>query len=222
MKIAHELWNITFGIENGKHGFLWPYLYHTVYASVIGLAVGVLSGYFVGVLLSEVKFLDQSFRPFIIFLNNVPRILIIPLIIIIFGFGPTSEVVSASIIVFYVTFFNAYEGGRQVDPAIVSFVRVLGGKRRDVLTKVRFYNALVWTAAQLPNATAFGVLGTITAEVLGTGNGIGYLIVIDLSEFNTTQLFALLVVTAFFGFGLIQVTRVIVRSSLRWNRAMSA
>jgi NitT/TauT family transport system permease protein len=220
-RIAGELWAITFGISHGMHWYLLPYLEHTVEASILGVIVGVLSGYFVGLFLSEVKFLDEVLRPIIVFLNTVPRILVIPLIIIIFGFGQTSEIIAASITVFYVIFFNAYQGGRSSDPAIITFVKVLGAKRIDILTRVRAYNALVWTAAQMPNATAFGLLVTITAEILGTGNGIGYLIFLDMSYLDTSQLFALMAVTSVYGFLLVNVTRLIVKSALKWNREVT-
>jgi NitT/TauT family transport system permease protein len=217
-RMVQELWTITLGSEAG---FLFPYMARTIVASLFGLLVGVLVGYSVGVLLSESRLLDQTLRPYIMFINNVPRILVIPIIIIVFGFGQVSEVISSSIVVFFVIFFNSYQGGRLIDPAVVSFCKVLGASRKDILMNVRVYNSLLWTVAQLPNAAAFGLLGTITAEVLGTGSGVGYLIVIDLSEFNTTQMFALILVTAVYGFILITITQYLVGFLLRWNREIS-
>jgi NitT/TauT family transport system permease protein len=214
-KIYNEIIKITIGSQKG---FLFGYLWHTVQAAVIGLVTGFLGGYVAGVLLSESKLLDNTLRPYLIFINNIPRILIIPIIIIIFGFGQTSEVIAASIGVFYIIFFNAYEGGRSVDPALISFSKILGAKRRDILFNIRLYNALVWSLAQLPNAASFALLGTITAEVLGTGNGIGYLIVIDLSNFDTTGMYALILVTALFGFTLILAVERAGKSLIKWNR----
>jgi NitT/TauT family transport system permease protein len=224
--IYQSLYSITlgsvqssnFGSTTYIHGFLWPFLLHTVYASIGGVAIGVTSGYLIGVILSEVKILDEAFRPYVLFLNNIPKILVIPLVMIIFGFGEVSEMLCSAMVVFFVIFFNAYQGGRLVDPAILSFCRVLGASRLAVLRNVRVYNSLLWTIAQLPNAMAFGLLAALTAEVLGTGTGIGYLITIDLADFNTAQLFALILVTAVYGVGILVITRFAILRLVKWNK----
>ena len=113
-----------------RRGFLWPHLVSTVGATMLGLVVAVVTGFFVGLGLSQNRLLAAVFNPFIVALNSLPRIAMVPLITMIFGLGLASKVVTAWFIVFFLMFFNAFKGGVSIEQHLIDFCRTLGGSNR--------------------------------------------------------------------------------------------
>lgn len=205
--------------SGGHVGDLGAAVWSTLYASLMGFAMGMITGFVAGTLLAEIHFLDRTFRPYIIFINNLPRIVLIPIILLIFGFGLVSKVLSASLIVFFIVFFNAYEGGRQIEPEVIHMCKILGASRMQLLVNVRLFKSLEWVYGALPNAVAFAILGAITAEVLGAEGGLGNLIVLDLSFFKTNELFSVLIIIGFLGVALSVLAEILGKKLLRWAPA---
>lgn len=182
---------------------VWPHLWLTLQATLVGLVVGVGSGFLVGMTLSRSRFLADVFNPFIVAFNSMPRIAFVPLITMFFGLGLASKVVTSWFVVFFLVFFNTYKGGRSVERELVDFCRTLGGSPRQILWRVRIPTAAAWTFAALPNAISFALIGVVLAEFVGSTTGMGYLMITALATLNATDMFAAVTLLSIVGIALV-------------------
>jgi len=138
-------------------------------------------------------------RPFLILFNAIPRIAIIPIIILIFGATAVTDAVTAFIVVFFLVFYNAAEGAASVSVEMIQNAELLGNSKARIMWSVRWPYALAWTFVSLPNAIAFGLVGTVTAEVFTGGDGIGYQLSLAIGAVNATLIFSVVVILAVVG-----------------------
>jgi NitT/TauT family transport system permease protein len=213
-QIVSRLYDWTLG---AKAGYLWPHLWSTLGATMIGLVVAVVSGFFVGLLFSQKRELAVVFNPFIVALNSLPRIAFVPLITMIFGLGLASKVVTAWFIVFFLVFFNTFKGGMAIEKEVLDFCRTLGANERQLTWSVRIPNALAWTFTALPNAVSFSLIGVVISEFVGSTTGMGYLIIVSLATTNAGDMFASLTVLSLVGVILVTVFQLLERRLLRWS-----
>lgn len=213
-QIVSRLWDWTVG---AKAGFLWPHLWATLSATMVGLVVAVVSGFFVGLLFSQKRELAIVFNPFIVALNSLPRIAFVPLITMIFGLGLASKVVTAWFIVFFLVFFNTFKGGMAIEKELLDFCRTLGATERQLTRSVRIPNALAWTFTALPNAVSFSLIGVVISEFVGSTTGMGYLIIVSLATLNAGDMFASLTVLSVVGVTLVSLFQMLERRLLKWS-----
>jgi NitT/TauT family transport system permease protein len=195
--VARELWGLFTGANSVDP--VWPYLAASLEAAIIGLAAGTAIGALAGLLLSNSRNADRVLSPFIVAVNAVPRIALIPVIVIIVGPTRLSSVVTAITVVFFVVFYNAYEGGRKVSPEMLRSARLLGYSSKAIMLRIRLRYVIAWTFAALPNAISFSLLAVVTAEVLTGAEGIGKLIVTALDTISATLTFAVVIILAVVG-----------------------
>jgi NitT/TauT family transport system permease protein len=212
--IGQQLWNWTFGTQAG---FLLPHLASTLGATLLGLVVATTTGFLVGLLLSQSPIMAKTLNPFIVSLNSLPRIAMVPLITMVFGLGLLAKVVTAWFVVFFLIFFNTFKGSVSIEKHLLQFCQTLGGTPRQIMWSVRVPSALAWTFAALPNAISFSLVAVVIAEFVGTTKGMGYLIVTALSTLNATEMFAAITVLGLSGIALVAIAERVERRLLRWS-----
>ena len=212
-RIAVRLW---FWLQPGRNS-VWPHLAMTLEATAVGLFVGVSSGFAVGLLLSQNRFLARVLNPFIVAANSTPRIAFVPLITMLFGLGMASKVATSWFVVFFLVFFNTYKGGRSLEREQVDFCRTLGATPSSILWRVRIPTAAAWTFASLPNAISFALIGVVLAEFVGSTTGMGYLMITSLATLNATDMFTAITLLSAVGVGLVMLVRVLERRLLFWS-----
>jgi NitT/TauT family transport system permease protein len=178
-------------VEHGtSFGSIWLQIWTTMEEAILGFLLGTAGGIVVGVLLGQVRFLSEVLSPYIKAVNALPRIVLGALFVIILGLGMSSKVVLAAFLVFFVVFFNAYQGVREVDGNFVNNARILGASRIQVVRNVVIPSAMTWIIASLHVAFGFAVIGAIVGEVLGAQHGLGVLITDSQNNFNADGIFA--------------------------------
>ena len=178
-------------VQHGTNqGSIWLQIYTTMEEAVFGFLIGVAAGIVVGVLLGQFRFLSEVLSPYIKAVNALPRIVLGALFVIVLGLGISSKIVLAAFLVFFVVFFNAYQGVREVDGNLVNNARILGASRLQVIRNVVLPSAMTWIIASLHVAFGFAVIGAIVGEVLGAQHGLGVLITDSQNNFNTDGIFA--------------------------------
>lgn len=177
-----------------QHGYIVGDVITTMSETIAGLVVGAVVGVVLGVLLASNRFLGAVFEPLLVLLNSIPRVTLVPLFILWFGFKFQSKMVSAVALVLFVVFFATYAGIKDVDPTLVASARVLGAKRIDIIRHVLVPSALTWIFSSLRSAVGFALIGAVVAEYFGANAGVGYRIVYSESNFNTAGVFAGLVI----------------------------
>lgn len=173
---------------------IWSYLAKTIEATLIGGGSGVIVGGVVGLLFSNYRWLSDIAQPYVVAINSIPRIALIPVVILIAGPTVAGTSLSAAIVVVFIIFFNAYEGGRSVPTQMIENVALLGGSRRQVMTRLRAPYVVVWTIAALPNAISFSLIGVVTTEILSGVPGLGYLILQGLTNLDSNLIFAVILI----------------------------
>ena len=175
-------------------GSIWLQIWVTLKEALLGFLFGVSTGIVLGVLLGQIRFLAEVLGPYIKVINALPRIVLGSIFFVAFGFGTTSKVLLASVLVFFVVFFNAFQGVREVDRNLVANARVLGASRWQVVRNVVLPSALVWIIASLHVAFGFSIIGAIVGEFLGAQKGLGLVISNSQNNFNPDGVFAAMVI----------------------------
>jgi NitT/TauT family transport system permease protein len=189
----------------------------TVSNTLLGFFVGVSSGFAAGLYLGRDPFLAAILEPYIVAFNTLPRIALVPLVTLLFGFGVVSKVVNAWLIVFFIVFFNTFEGVKNVDRDLVNAARMLGASRGQILRTVYLPSALAWTFASLSPAISFALIGVVIAEFLGGDTGIGYLIISSLATLEAADMMVALLVLGTVGIILAALAKRLEIYLLRWQ-----
>ncbi|WP_233713247.1 ABC transporter permease, partial [Amaricoccus solimangrovi] len=142
-------------------------LTETVLGYVIGTALGVAAGVWLGLSRGAYRILD----PFIKALNAIPRVVLAPIFVLWLGRGLWSKVALSVTLVFFITFFNAMQGVREVNPVVLANARILGARRHALLTTIYFPAAASWILSSLRTSVGFAVVGAIIGEYLGPRPG---------------------------------------------------
>ena len=171
-------------------GSLWGHLAATLEESILGLLIGAALGISLGFSLGRSPLVASIFDPYIKMLNAVPRVVLAPLFLLWFGLGIWSKVALAVTLVFFVMFFNTYQGVRDADRVLVDNVRMLGANERQLVRHVLIPSALTWIFSSLQTSLGFAMVGAVVGEYLGSTRGLGYVIAQAEGTFDTTGVFA--------------------------------
>jgi NitT/TauT family transport system permease protein len=198
-------------------GAIWGHLAVTLEEAVLGLIVGGVLGIGLGFVLARSPFAARVSDPYIKMLNAVPRVVLAPLFLLWFGLGIWSKVALAVTLVFFVMFFNTYQGVRDADRVLIDNVRMLGASERQLVRHVLVPSALTWIFSSLQTSLGFAMVGAVVGEYLGSARGLGYVISQAEGTFDTTGVFAgmfvLAVVVVIVSAGVTRVERYL----LRWK-----
>lgn len=195
---------------------VWPYLYITAIGTVVGTAIGIVAGAVVGLLFAEVRALSDIAQPFVVVLNSVPRIALIPIIVLIAGPTLTSSIINVALVVFFLAFFNAFNGGRQIKSAMVENALLLGASRWQIMLRLRSPYVLLWTFAVIPNAISFGLVVAVTNELLTGLKGMGALLLTATANLEAGLTFGVIIILAVVGVILYGLAEIVRRRATRW------
>ncbi|HEX9067325.1 MAG TPA: ABC transporter permease [Ktedonobacterales bacterium] len=187
---------VTWVTEGTAQGPLWKQIAATLQEAVYGFLIGVVLGVIFGVVLGTNRFLADILGPFIKAANSIPRVVLGSVFVIGMGFGIESKVALAVVLVFFIVFFNAFQGVREVDRDIIANARILGASRRQLTTSVILPAALTWIIASLHTSFSFALVGAVVGEYLGALEGMGLMIQTAQANFNNNGVFAALVILA--------------------------
>jgi NitT/TauT family transport system permease protein len=190
--IARRVWTWA------ASGFIWPHLAVTLEEAVLAFVAGTALGIAAGFVLARLPRASDVFSPYIRVLNALPRVVLAPLFLLWFGLGIWSKVALGVTLVFFVVFFNTYQGVRDVARVLVDNARVLGASEADLIRHVFGPSALTWIFSSLQTSIGFAIVGAVVGEYLGASRGIGYVISQAEGTFDTTGVFAGLAVLSVF------------------------
>jgi NitT/TauT family transport system permease protein len=198
---------------------LWIATYFTLKNTMWGFATGVTSGFALGLLLGRSDRLSEIFYPYITAFNSVPRIALAPIIILAFGIGDASKIVTAWLVVVFLVFFNTFEGARAVDRDHINAARLLGAGEWQVTRTVIVPSTMAWLFASLTPAVSFALIGVIVGEFIGAEHGIGRTIIESEARGEAAGMMVAVFVLMVVGMILATVVRRIQTYLLRWRPA---
>src|SRR4051812_12579111 len=191
----------TWFTDGTSQGSIWLQIRVTMQEAVLGFLIGSVLGIVFGVLLGRSRFLSDVCAPFIKGANAIPRIVLASLFVIWFGFGMSSKIATAVVLVFFAVFFNAFQGAREVDRTLIDNARILGASRRQVMTSIVLPSATTWILASLHTAFGFALIGAIVGEYTGADKGIGLLIAHSQGTFNSAGIYAGMIISTVLALG---------------------
>lgn len=193
--IWNQIW--TWITEGTAEGPLWVQILVTLEEAVIGFLIGVVLGVIFGVVLGRNRFLSDVLGPYIKAANSIPRVVLGSVFAIGFGvLGIQSKVALAVVLVFFIVFFNAFQGVREADRNLLANARILGASPWKLTTSVILPSALTWIIASLHTSFSFALVGAVVGEFLGSVEGLGQLIKIAQGNFNANGVFAAMAILA--------------------------
>jgi NitT/TauT family transport system permease protein len=198
-------------------GSIWDNLWVTAKEAFGGFLLGTLAGVVIGILLGSNRYLSAVVGPYIRIVNSIPRIILGSIFIVAFGLGAFPKVLLAAVLVFFIVFFNAFQGVREVDQNLIANVRVLGASPLQVARHVTIPSAMTWIIASLHTAFGFAIVGALVAEVLGAQKGIGLIISQAQGTFDPNTVFACMVIIAVVTLGAEFLISLLEHSLLKWR-----
>jgi NitT/TauT family transport system permease protein len=199
------------------YGSFWLQIWVTLEESLLGFVAGVTSGVLLGVLLGEIPYLADVVGPYIKIVNALPRIVLGSVFVMWLGLGMPSKVVLAAVLVFFVVFFNAFQGVRSVDRNLIANVRILGASRFQVIWHVVFPSAMTWIIASLHVALGFAIIGAIVGEFLGAQQGLGLVIATAQNTFDANGVFGAMLVIGIIALSAEVLMGILEKKLLSWQ-----
>ena len=188
-------------------------LVETVLAFVIGTVLGLACGLWLALAPTASLILD----PYIKAVNSMPRVILAPIFSLWFGLGIWSKVALAVTLVFFIVFFNVYQGVREVSPVVLANARMLGANQRQLLRTVYLPSATSWVFSSLHTSVGLAFVGAVVGEYLGSARGVGYLILQAEGTFDVNTVFAGIVVLTGFALLLDALVGVVERRLMKWQ-----
>jgi len=179
-------------------GKIYPHLAITLWETLLAFAIGSVLGLVVGLWLALSPTASALADPYIKALNAMPRVILAPIFAVWFGLGVLSKVALGVTLVFFIVFFNVYQGVKEVSPVVLANARMLGASRRQLLRYVYLPSATAWVFSSLHTSVGMAFVGAVVGEYLGSAKGVGYLILQAEGVFDINTVFAgILVLTVF-------------------------
>jgi NitT/TauT family transport system permease protein len=159
-----------------QSGIILNNVFITLYEAFMSFVLGALAGVLVGFVLARSELWSRVLNPFIQVLNALPRLVFAPIFFLLFGLDENSKIALGFSLVFFIVFFNAYQGVREVDRNVFNNVRMLGANERQMAWHVLLPSALTWILTSLHTSVGFAMVGAVVGEYLGAARGLGHVI----------------------------------------------
>ncbi|CAA9332612.1 MAG: Hydroxymethylpyrimidine ABC transporter, transmembrane component, partial [uncultured Microvirga sp.] len=205
------------GFKEFASGDIWRHLYVTLLETVLAFAFGAAGGIAFGFLFARRELLAAVFDPYIKAANALPRVVLAPIFALWFGLGIWSKVALGFTLVFFIVFFNVYQGVREVSPVVLANAKMLGMNERQLLRHVYWPSALTWMFSSLHTSVGFALVGAVVGEYLGSSAGLGYKIQQAESVFDVTGVFAGMVILSIFVIMIDALVTIIENRLLVWR-----
>ena len=212
LKVAGRIW-VWFVTEADIYRHLGITLLETLLAFGIGSVLGLGAGLW----LALQPMASAILEPYVKALNSMPRIILAPIFAVWFGLGIGSKVALGVTLVFFIVFFNVYQGVKEVSPVVLANARMLGARPRQLLRHVYLPSATSWVFSSLHTSVGLAFVGAVVGEYLGSSQGVGYLILQAEGSFDINTVMAGIVVLTAFALVLDAVVGRIERRLMKWQ-----
>ncbi len=195
---------------------LWQNALTTLIATVIGFGIAVVFGVAMGIAIGLWRPVYAALYPLMVAFNSIPKVAIVPILMLWFGIGLATSTLTAFILCFFPIVVNMAVALATIEPELKDVLRALGAHERDIVLKVGIPRSLPYLFAALKIAITLAFVGAVIAETVAGGNGIGHLILVASSNFNTPLMFAGLIVIAAMAIGMYAIFAVMDKRFTGW------
>ena len=195
---------------------IWVNAFQTLYTTVLGFLIAIVFGFTLGVAVGASALLYQALYPLLVGFNSIPKVAVVPILVLWFGIGTVPAVITAFLISFFPIVVNVATGIATLEPELQEVLRSLGARRMDILRKVSIPRAMPYFFASLKIAITLAFVGSVIAETVAANSGIGHLMLQASSSFRVPLVFAGLLVIAFLGIVMYAIAAVIEARFTGW------
>lgn len=227
LKVLGRIWSWFMPVEIAPNSWfpdglpgradIYIHLGVTLLETVLAFVLGTLAGMALGLWLGLSPVVSAVLDPFIKAANSMPRVILAPIFAMWFGLGIWSKVALAVTLVFFIVFFNVYQGIREVSPVLIANARMLGANQHQLLRTVYLPSATSWVFSSLHTSVGLAFVGAVVGEYLGSARGVGYLILQAEGTFDVNSVFAGIMVLTVFALLLDALVGRIERSLMTWQ-----
>ena len=196
---------------------IYSHLGVTLIETVLAFGIGAVGGLGGGLWLALSPMASALLEPYIKAMNSMPRIILAPIFAVWFGLGIASKVALGVTLVFFIVFFNVYQGVKEVSPVILANARMLGASNRQLLRHVYLPSATSWVFSSLHTSVGLAFVGAVVGEYLGSASGVGYLIHQAEGVFDINTVMAGILVLTGFALALDGAVGRIERHLMKWQ-----
>jgi len=200
-------------------GELWTYLWPSLVIFAAGLTIAAVIGIATGLLLARYWVIDVALGVNITFLNSIPAVALVPLIVLWAGFESTAKIIVLFLFAFFPMVINTYQGVKNVDPRLIEVGRSFRCSERQLWANIVLPGALPFIVTGLRLAVGRGLIGMVLADQYTAISGIGYLIVRTAATYQVDKMFVPIVTLGILGIALTALLRVLERRVAPWTLA---
>ncbi len=227
VKVAGRIWSwfMPFAVDanalfpEGLPGRadIYIHLGTTLLETVLAFGIGTFLGLAAGLWLALAPTASAILDPYIKAANSMPRVILAPIFAMWFGLGIWSKVALAVTLVFFIVFFNVYQGVKEVSPTVLANARMLGANQKQLLRTVYLPSATSWVFSSLHTSVGLAFVGAVVGEYLGSARGVGYLILQAEGTFDVNTVFAGIVVLTAFALVLDGIVGRVEKKLMKWQ-----
>jgi NitT/TauT family transport system permease protein len=199
-------------------GSIWQHLTATVSAAAVGYVLGSAGGVITGLLVGLSPRVEAVLSPFIIALYSLPKVALAPFFIIFLGIGIESKIALVTITVYFLLLYNTLDGLRDIDRSWASAYRIMGANRRETVRNVMLPAIMPWVFSGLRIAVRYAFTAAVLGELIAGNQGIGFLIENAAGNFNSSGIFAGVLLLVICSVGATQIITRVERAVLHWHR----
>lgn len=196
---------------------IYSHLAVTLTETLLAFAIGSGAGLGTGLWLALSPMASAILEPYIKAMNSMPRIILAPIFAVWFGLGMGSKVALGVTLVFFIVFFNVYQGVKEVSPVVLANARMLGASQKQLLRHVYLPSATSWVFSSLHTSVGLAFVGAVVGEYLGSSQGVGYLILQAEGSFDINTVMAGIVVLTVFALVLDGLVGRIEKHLMKWQ-----
>jgi NitT/TauT family transport system permease protein len=199
----------------------WGHTWMTVYVTLVGFAYALVVGVALGVVLGRVRWLELTLNPFIIATQVIPKVALLPLFIVWFGFGITSKVIVAAVLAFFPILTNTILGVKSVDHGHRDVMTSLNASNWQIFRRLELPSSLPYILTGMEIGVVLAIIGAIVGEYLGGNAGLGYMLVSKMNGYETDGLFAVILQMTLLGFAFYFATGALRRFLIPWHQSVN-
>ncbi len=212
VKVGQRIW-VWFVAEAD----IYRHLAVTLVETLLAFGVGSILGLGAGLWLALSPMASAILEPYVKALNSMPRIILAPIFSVWFGLGIASKVALGVTLVFFIVFFNVYQGVKEVSPVVLANARMLGASNKQLLRHVYLPSATSWVFSSLHTSVGLAFVGAVVGEYLGSSQGVGYLILQAEGTFDINTVMAGIVVLTVFALVLDAAVGKVEKRLMKWQ-----
>lgn len=196
---------------------IWPNAEQTLMTTILGFLISVVFGMALGILVGSSAFLNRCLSPLLVAFNSVPKVAVVPVLVLWFGIGTVPAIITAFVLSFFPITVNVAAGVAATDRELIDVLQSLGASHKDVILKAGIPRSLPYLFASLKVAITLAFVGSVIAETVASNNGIGYLMLSASAAFKIPLVFASLLFIGFLGVSMYAITAFLETRLMSWN-----